>query len=344
VLEHLDPSPHSQFAPTLLGRLKPKICIVTTPNREFNALFDYLENLEPSAPETERYHRDGIPYCMRHHDHRFEWTRQEFRSWALEVAGEFGYDVQFSGVGGLGSGMAVIGRENANDVLREAAEACGNPDVLLKGTDMWGELKGIVGEIDDDDEGVDIVRRVFGDCSQIAVFVLRPEAGPVKEANAPYKDSDGELKLMRHHSYKHLATEEFPPSLEAILGMLMSERLSYLIPELILEEWTKDHSEVEKDMRFRRKYGSTFNPRENVWDQQLWRDLDDKALRETERLFARLGGRTWEVKCVEIVVDAHKLWEGSSNLRRAFHFKLEVFVDAMRNIKAKEKSECPIPP
>lgn len=36
---------------------------------------------------------------MRHRDHRFEWTRAEFETWARGVAERFGYDVCFLQVG-----------------------------------------------------------------------------------------------------------------------------------------------------------------------------------------------------------------------------------------------------
>lgn len=315
------------------------MCIVTTPSREFNALFDYLDDLRPDNPGSERFRRDGIPYRMRHHDHRFEWTRQEFRSWALQAAEAFGYDVQFSGVGGLGRGMVVVGKENADDVLREAATACGNPEPLLKGTDKWGELERIVCEVDDDDERVNIVRTAFGDCTQIAVFVLRPQEVPAKSLHTPYTACGDGLKLMHHHSYRYLAPEEFPPSIETTLGLLMGDRLSHLIPELIREEWTRGDDEVYKDILFRRKYGCSFNPGGNVWNKEVWRNVDDEVLRKTEWLFARTGGRVWEVKCVEVVVDALRMWESSSKVRSAFHFRPEVFADVMRNVKAGEKSE-----
>ena len=37
--------------------------------------------------------------ATRHRDHRFEWTREEFRGWAGGVAAEHGYDVRFEPVG-----------------------------------------------------------------------------------------------------------------------------------------------------------------------------------------------------------------------------------------------------
>jgi len=36
---------------------------------------------------------------LRHKDHRFEWTRQQFRDWADGVADRFGYAVRFLPVG-----------------------------------------------------------------------------------------------------------------------------------------------------------------------------------------------------------------------------------------------------
>jgi hypothetical protein len=36
---------------------------------------------------------------MRHRDHRFEWTRAEFESWAGQVAGKHNYAVRFLPVG-----------------------------------------------------------------------------------------------------------------------------------------------------------------------------------------------------------------------------------------------------
>lgn len=56
--------------------------VVTTPNREYNVKF---ENLEAGR--------------LRHRDHRFEWTRAEFRRWAEEVAESHGYSVRFVPVG-----------------------------------------------------------------------------------------------------------------------------------------------------------------------------------------------------------------------------------------------------
>jgi hypothetical protein len=56
--------------------------VLTTPNAEYNVNFPGL-----AAGK------------FRHRDHRFEWTRTEFRAWAEGVAGRHGYAVSFAGIG-----------------------------------------------------------------------------------------------------------------------------------------------------------------------------------------------------------------------------------------------------
>jgi hypothetical protein len=56
--------------------------VLTTPNREYNVRWENVGG--------ER---------LRHPDHRFEWTRQEFRKWAEGVAGRHGYLVRFLSIG-----------------------------------------------------------------------------------------------------------------------------------------------------------------------------------------------------------------------------------------------------
>ena len=52
--------------------------MLTTPDREENMMW---ENVGAGR--------------VRHPDHRFEWTRREFRNWAEGIAGRFGYAVGF---------------------------------------------------------------------------------------------------------------------------------------------------------------------------------------------------------------------------------------------------------
>jgi 3' terminal RNA ribose 2'-O-methyltransferase Hen1 len=82
VIEHLDLPRLEALERVVFEFAKPKLVIVTTPNIEYNVKF---ENLETSK--------------LRHKDHRFEWTRQEFQDWANNVAQKFGYQVEFQSIG-----------------------------------------------------------------------------------------------------------------------------------------------------------------------------------------------------------------------------------------------------
>jgi len=76
VIEHLDSARLGAMEQVLFGCMRPRTVVLTTPNREYNALF---EGMAPGA--------------MRHGDHRFEWTRAEFAEWCDRVASEHGYTV-----------------------------------------------------------------------------------------------------------------------------------------------------------------------------------------------------------------------------------------------------------
>ena len=81
-MEHLDPGRLAAFARVLFEYAKPGTVVVTTPNREYNAKY-------PNVGEA----------GLRHADHRFEWTRDEFAAWAERLASAYGYSVAFEPVG-----------------------------------------------------------------------------------------------------------------------------------------------------------------------------------------------------------------------------------------------------
>jgi len=82
VIEHLDEPRLAAFERALFEFAKPRTVVVTTPNVEYNVKF---ENLAAGR--------------LRHKDHRFEWTREQFQAWAKGVAERFGYEVRFLPVG-----------------------------------------------------------------------------------------------------------------------------------------------------------------------------------------------------------------------------------------------------
>ena len=82
VVEHLDPDRLPALRWVVFGGAKPRVVVLTTPNRDYNALFPNLSAV-----------------AFRHPDHRFEWSRAEFREWVGQVEREFGYAAVLSGVG-----------------------------------------------------------------------------------------------------------------------------------------------------------------------------------------------------------------------------------------------------
>ena len=103
VIEHLDPWRLDAFACALFGEARPGTVILTTPNREYNVRW-------PNLPAGDR----------RHADHRFEWTRAEFRAWADGVGERFDFAVRYAGVGpedmdvGAPSQMAIFTMERGS--------------------------------------------------------------------------------------------------------------------------------------------------------------------------------------------------------------------------------------
>ena len=92
VVEHLDPPRLAAFQRVLFEHARPKTVVLTTPNREYNATWEPLV----VTPAT-----DDAPTVtkLRHRDHRFEWTRDEFRAWAAALADRFNYTVRHLPVG-----------------------------------------------------------------------------------------------------------------------------------------------------------------------------------------------------------------------------------------------------
>ncbi len=82
VVEHLEPERLPALERVVFGDAKPRIVVVTTPNADYNVLFPGL-----------------APGAFRHPDHRFEWSREQFRSWATSIEERFGYVAAFGEIG-----------------------------------------------------------------------------------------------------------------------------------------------------------------------------------------------------------------------------------------------------
>jgi hypothetical protein len=82
VIEHVDPGRLGALEAAVFGAAAPATVVITTPNAEYNVAYPGL-----------------APGGLRHPDHRFEWDRNTFRSWATGVAGRYGYAAAFHPVG-----------------------------------------------------------------------------------------------------------------------------------------------------------------------------------------------------------------------------------------------------
>jgi 3' terminal RNA ribose 2'-O-methyltransferase Hen1 len=86
-IEHVRPEQLSKVELAVFGQYRPGCLFMTTPNREYNPLFDL-------APDE-----------FREEDHKFEWDRAKFQRWARGIADRNGYDVRFGGIGEFVTGV-----------------------------------------------------------------------------------------------------------------------------------------------------------------------------------------------------------------------------------------------
>ncbi|XP_059620327.1 small RNA 2'-O-methyltransferase [Phlebotomus argentipes] len=83
LIEHLYPLELERLPYNVFHLIKPQIAIFTTPNSDFNVLFASLP-----------------AHNFRHDDHKFEWSREQFREWAENLAQRFpDYSVSIQGIG-----------------------------------------------------------------------------------------------------------------------------------------------------------------------------------------------------------------------------------------------------
>ncbi|MFJ3232099.1 3' terminal RNA ribose 2'-O-methyltransferase Hen1 [Streptomyces sp. NPDC086787] len=121
VIEHLDLPRLPALEYSVFGHARPRTVLVTTPNVEYNVRWETL----PAGH-------------VRHGDHRFEWTREEFRAWAAAVAERHGYEVGFRPVGpddpevGPPTQMAVFHRDDHPEKHTEHTEHVGNTEKEAK--------------------------------------------------------------------------------------------------------------------------------------------------------------------------------------------------------------------
>ncbi|MEH7012289.1 3' terminal RNA ribose 2'-O-methyltransferase Hen1 [Neobacillus niacini] len=98
VIEHIEEERLPKIVDTILHDYRPRTLIVTTPNQEYNVVYEMDED-------------------RRHDDHRFEWTRAEFAQNVEAWTRNYPYQISIQGIGeehpthGHPTQMAIFRRE-----------------------------------------------------------------------------------------------------------------------------------------------------------------------------------------------------------------------------------------
>ena len=128
--------------------------MVSTPNVEYNPIhkrniFDVKRDGEGQESMLDADGKGDLPCRFRNDDHKFEWTREQFSDWALNLALQQGYSVEFSGVGGSGeiepgfaSQIAVFKRLPAFEAIhvkkiRSCNEVNNEPNFSVPYKEVW---------------------------------------------------------------------------------------------------------------------------------------------------------------------------------------------------------------
>jgi 3' terminal RNA ribose 2'-O-methyltransferase Hen1 len=112
VIEHLDSARLSAMERVVFLHARPSRVIVTTPNRDYNVHWEAVGEKR-----------------LRHHDHRFEWTRAECQAWAERTARTYGYRSVWQGIGpedpdiGTPSQMVIFDRDERGAATTDEADS-----------------------------------------------------------------------------------------------------------------------------------------------------------------------------------------------------------------------------
>ena len=98
---------------TLFGKLCPRAVLITTPNCEFNIVFQDFE----SQTSLEA---DSTTPKFRHWDHKFEWTRAEFQEWCQREILDKYPNYHLDEEGYSGQGLAPAGYEHVGFCTQSA--------------------------------------------------------------------------------------------------------------------------------------------------------------------------------------------------------------------------------
>lgn len=333
VVEHLDPIPLATYPFRILETLRPKVFICTTPNRDFNRAFDVPLSSPPEFTEfcayecdTEgRYWRPNVPYPMRHHDHRFEWSREEFQDWATKQADIYGYEVTFTGVGSLSNGLISRSDEMKAIIDRELEV----DEVVLK--DLANQLAAAGIE-----DSIERASRAWGECTQIAVFTIKPNTFvPRFPTEEEYRTPVFLTKLLRK-TYPITMTEEYPPSQRETYKYIFSALPGFL-PAPVARHWAYPPSldipvwerESPEDTEIYPYEDERFYTPEELEEIRRERKEERRAIKAEEQRVMR-GMKAEDVCVVRGAVNMQNIWEASYPLRKAWRFNFSKFLESLK--------------
>ncbi|XP_002074727.2 small RNA 2'-O-methyltransferase [Drosophila willistoni] len=96
LIEHVYDDVLSKIPTNIFGFMQPKLVIISTPNSDYNVIFTRFKPLLSNG--------------FRHHDHKFEWTREQFKSWCLEIVDKYpNYMFSLLGLGDPPEGYTTVG-------------------------------------------------------------------------------------------------------------------------------------------------------------------------------------------------------------------------------------------
>lgn len=95
-IEHVYDDVLSKIPTNIFGFMQPKIVVFSTPNSEYNIIFTRFNPLKPNG--------------FRHLDHKFEWTREVFKTWCMAITEKYpNYMFSLLGVGEPPTGYESVG-------------------------------------------------------------------------------------------------------------------------------------------------------------------------------------------------------------------------------------------
>ncbi|XP_032306842.1 small RNA 2'-O-methyltransferase isoform X2 [Drosophila ananassae] len=96
LIEHVYDDVLDKIPSNIFGFMQPKLAVFSTPNADYNVIFKRFKTLLPNG--------------LRHPDHKFEWTREEFKSWCMRVVEAYpNYMFSIMGVGKAPKGFETVG-------------------------------------------------------------------------------------------------------------------------------------------------------------------------------------------------------------------------------------------